>query len=135
MPEGIARICNDATGAKTRFYVAMRVTHCTSLQASLGSAHKAVMRAAVHFFLLLLLLFEAALEAALLALDLALAALPLFSFLTWLEVLASAVDAVKGVKPALTMAMAAAAAMESSLLMGFPVDEVKEGETHFALTS
>jgi hypothetical protein len=30
MPEGIARICNDDTGAKTRFYVAMRVTHCTS---------------------------------------------------------------------------------------------------------
>jgi hypothetical protein len=29
MPEGIARICNDATRAKTRFYVAMRVRHHT----------------------------------------------------------------------------------------------------------
>jgi uncharacterized protein len=29
MPKGIARICNDATRAKTRFYVAMRVRHHT----------------------------------------------------------------------------------------------------------
>ena len=29
MPRGIARICNDATGAKTRFYVAISVKHCT----------------------------------------------------------------------------------------------------------
>ena len=28
MPGGMARICNDATAAKTRFYVANSVEHC-----------------------------------------------------------------------------------------------------------
>ena len=32
MPVGIARICNDATRVKTRFYVAMRVRHHTSCE-------------------------------------------------------------------------------------------------------
>ncbi len=34
MPVGIARICNDARAAKTRFYVLHSVEHCTRLQAT-----------------------------------------------------------------------------------------------------
>ncbi len=38
MPVGIARICNDATRAKTRFYVAMRVRYHTSYESRTCSA-------------------------------------------------------------------------------------------------
>ena len=37
MPSGIARICNDARAAKTRFYVLHSVKHYTRVTASLAA--------------------------------------------------------------------------------------------------